>query len=421
MWSNTGKSKDNTFSLILIAKDEFWKCLRRKLHRQLEIYHKSYFLSLSIFLLSVAGINAFIDPYGIWFSPAIQGVNWSKPKKNLHQRLFKAFDIAHKKPTGLILGSSRALYGLSPKHPKLIQHQPVYNAALSSANMYELLRYFQHALHHQPDLKLVIIGLDFFAFNKNISNRLDFSESRLSRPLFFSKDALVTTLSWSVLLDSGETLSRNREKPDIQQFQEDGFALYHEYIEQPRESQHRLKAFERSIANHFRSADILASYDLSKVQLENLQRIVDICREQDIELQLFISPTHVTDLEAIYAAGLWPDFEEWKRKVVQITPVWDFSGYTLLNSEEINDQMLNYWDSHHYRRHVGDGILNVILSDSQTSPSLDWPSAPLTQKNIEYSLQKTRKDQLRWRSQNQSTFQWIQNLKKLHYSSQSSN
>ena len=377
-------------------------------------YYVAWFSLTGAILLSAASFNIFVDPYGIWPAPRVHQWNWSKPKQNLHQRLFRAADIAYRQPTTVILGSSRVIYSLSPQHPALSKYQPAYNSGLSSANMYEELRYFQHALYHQPDLKLVIIGLDFFSFNRYIKNRPDFSESRLARPFLLSSDSLVTTLSWSVLLDSRETLKRNQATPDVQLFSRDGFGQYPEELKETQSSGYRLKAFEHSITSHFRSPEVLGTYQISEFQLANFQKIVDICRKQNIELRLFISPTHVADLEAIYAAGLWPEFENWKRRLVEIAPIWDFSGYTSINSEKISDQMLNYWDSHHYRRRVGDKILNTILDSSQSSQSTNWPITPLTQRNIEQRLQETREVQNSWRAQNQSTVEWVQNLKKMH-------
>lgn len=395
--------------------------LKNRLHRKLKQYYWFYCAGVAVCLLSVSSANIAVDPYGIWFSQRIWGWNWSKPKQTLHQRLFKAFDIAHQKPVGLILGSSRVLYSLSPDHPALANYQPVYNAGLSSANMYEQLRYLQHALYYQPKLKIVIVGLDFFSFNQNIKNRPDFREDRLARPLFLSKDYLITSLSLSVLGDSQETLNRNKLNPSSQPFYENGFGKYREELEQLKGSGYRLKAFEHSISSHFKSPEILGNYQISEEKLENLKQIVEICQKNNIQLKLFISPTHVADLEAISAAGLWTEFEQWKRLLVKISPVWDFSGYTPTTSEEISDQMLNYWDSHHYRRSVGDKILNVILDDSKAVSWLDRPSSPLTQKNIEYSLQKTRESQSIWRAQHQSTVQWIRALKKLHYTASNSN
>ncbi|GFZ91240.1 hypothetical protein [Okeania sp. KiyG1] len=75
-----------------------------------------------------------------------------------------------------------------------------------------------------------------------------------------------------------------------------------------------------------------------------------MCQENNIKLILFISPSHATQWEAIRATGEWSTFEEWKREVVKITPVFDFSGYNTITTEPIHNDMENYRDNSHYTK-----------------------------------------------------------------------
>ncbi|MGK7936871.1 MAG: hypothetical protein AB4206_13905 [Xenococcaceae cyanobacterium] len=52
--------------------------------------------------------------------------------------------------------------------------------------------------------------------------------------------------------------------------------------------------------------------------MENLQAIIDKCEQHNIEVKVFISPSHATQYEAINVAGLWSTFEQWKREVINI-------------------------------------------------------------------------------------------------------
>ena len=65
-------------------------------------------------------------------------------------------------------------------------------------------------------------------------------------------------------------------------------------------------------------------YKLSEDRFNDFKKIVEFCRQNNIELIVFISPSHATQWEALRVTDRWDSFEEWKRKMVAITPVWDF-------------------------------------------------------------------------------------------------
>lgn len=86
-------------------------------------------------------------------------------------------------------------------------------------------------------------------------------------------------------------------------------------------------------------------YKLSEDRFNDFKKIVEFCRQNNIELIVFISPSHATQWEALRVTDRWDSFEEWKRKMVAITPVWDFSGYNSVTSEPIQPIMSNYVDN----------------------------------------------------------------------------
>ena len=141
--------------------------------------YRSYLRFLVFFaltaLLGVAGLNWLIDPYYVYGSPSINGLNTNKTEFGSQQRLGKAFAIKHQRPGAVILGSSRAWIGLRPDNPAW-GTTPVYNLGLNATNIYETFRYLQHAaaLH---DLETVVLGADFFAWNAYRENQADFDES----------------------------------------------------------------------------------------------------------------------------------------------------------------------------------------------------------------------------------------------------
>ncbi|MEB3342006.1 hypothetical protein [Okeania sp.] len=126
-----------------------------------------------------------------------------------------------------------------------------------------------------------------------------------------------------------------------------------------------------------------------------MKKIVDFCKQKQIKLIVFISPSHATQWEIIKNAGHWSSFEEWKREVVKITPVFDFSGYNTITTEPIHNNMENYTENSHYTPKVGNLILNRILSYKEEELPEDFVIL-INSKNLESHLEKIRQDREVW-------------------------
>ncbi|GAB4529264.1 MAG: hypothetical protein Tsb0014_11130 [Pleurocapsa sp.] len=349
--------------------------------------------AIALPLLSVAGLNIAIDPYGIFATPTTTGINKIKPKKEHLGRLYKAFDIRRIKPTTILLGSSRVETGLNSNHPGFPQTKLTYNSGFQAANTYEILRYLEHAIAQQPELEQVILGIDFFMFNSNLTNRDDFSEARLGDK-FPSQDMLNATLSFDALIASKDTLEANLVQP-------------HQLNDRNSKITSGFKFWLRSFLNN---PELYNGYQFDPKRLKYLNQIVNLCQQSNIDLKIFISPTHATQYEAIEVAGLWSVFEQWKREVVAITPVWDFSGYNSITTEKISGRAINYLDSSHYSQVTGDLILNRLLSFNIEQVPDDF-GVYINPQNIELHLAKIRQDQRVWQTNNLTEVQLVREIK----------
>ena len=357
-------------------------------------------------LLGVALFNLAIDPYGLFNSPQIAGVNSLKTKQFSHVRLFKTIDVIRVKPKTLLLGSSRTDLGLNPEHPKLNSQQPAYNLGLVGPNMYEVKRYFEHTLKNQPELETVILGIDLFMFNEYKKNAVDFSENRLEKENLTIKELLNTTLSTSAIQASTATIKSNLNSDAYYLYKSNG--LRYVYHNQPHRSPR--KQFQGSISGLLNSAEYYQKYKLSQAFLNDFKELVSICQQRNIELKVFISPAHASQWESLYMAGLWQSFEEWKREIVQVTPIWDFSGYNTITTDSIDKNMINYWDSSHYRQEVGDLILDRLLDSNNQAIPHDFGFL-ITQNNIEFHLARILAERDIWIKNNPDMIDFIAQLK----------
>jgi hypothetical protein len=118
--------------------------------------------------LLVIGFNLLVDPYSNFHSIKIKHLNEVRNVTDVlvsDCRFYRSLQISHLKPKVIFLGSSRIMAGINPENLiHMIGEKSIYNAGFHGARFDEIYDFFNHALHFQPELKKVFIGIDFFAF-----------------------------------------------------------------------------------------------------------------------------------------------------------------------------------------------------------------------------------------------------------------
>ncbi len=142
---------------------------------------------------------------------------------------------------------------------------------------------------------------------------------------------------------------------------------------------------ERNVKAHISSARFLepAQYrivleDRTAVTLQSLKEIVNLAKQNNIHLIVFLNPLHKltylnTDLDL---------FARFKKGLAEFTRYYDFTG---LNSITTNNYY--YYETSHYRRPVGDMMLKVMLGTPEISVPDDFGFL-VTRENIDAHVQK---------------------------------
>ena len=382
------------------------------------------------FVAAVGGINYTVDPYGIYHDWRIEGLNEIKPQAEEHDSLVKAHAIENLRPKGLILGNSRTEVGLDPEHAAFPSSaRPVYNAGLEGTKSATALRYLKHALTVGSP-RLVIVGVDFLNFlvdpaptvaSKQWSREVEERGNPVLDQRQRIRDVVDTLFSLDALLDSVKTViaQTNPYAPDMTRL---GLVTMREYVPITRRLGYAALFLQKDkdYANYLRgkaSANFVQD-GRSSPQLETLAQLIELSRVHRIQLILVIYPYHAHVLELLDAAGLWNDFEAWKRELVKILahdaevhpestpiPLWDFSGYNLYTTERVpaqNDltsEMRWYRDPGHFKKELGDLLLARVLGSEDQKAAPSTFGVLLNAANIERGLAHTGAERDRYREE----------------------
>ncbi len=332
----------------------------------------------------------------------------------------KIISVLRNPPDALIIGTSREDSGIDPKHP-VFQDHSVFNAAISSQPFLESKEILQSLSDHKKFPEQIVFGLLFE--NANVFGYplpADYSQENFNT---FRPYKLL--LSLSTLKSSAKTIVKNLTAEASISENNDGFRAPDKWVDQLLIGQH--KAFVDTekhylLDNHFplpacKSA-LIADINNEKTltPMEEVRDAVAIAYRMKTEMHLFIGPSHARQWETIGASGLWGQFENWKRMLVDIveseaqkanaTPfqVWDFSGYNSITEEPVpsasdkTKRMRYYYESSHYTPAAGDLVLDRIFnyhSPDRTVP--DDFGILITSQNLEAHLAHIRTDREHYR------------------------
>lgn len=398
--------------------------------------YAAFTVLLPLFCLIAIGLfNRVIDPYQI-FSADRHALYNDKPALHANMRLHKAYQVRLQKPDSLILGSSKAIQGLPTAHP-LFDGQRVYNLAMPLASMKELTFLLRHANTVSP-VRHVVLGLDFLSFNtlaRTDGPAAGFRPQRLQghsgteSPMTDYLSALVSLdalrASYQVLRQRRQLAADNAPADKLTEHR----ALTGLGGREDAEIRSRLldgghHSNTLKIEEFFTNAVYLPSphrqFSFDNAQENSLHWFEEFLRtlhENNMSASLFISPSHARLNELIDAAGLWSQYEQWRRQMLSIslrvahdygdTPykLLDFSTPGDITTEvfpAIGDSdyhMRYYYESIHFNQQTGALVLDRLKEDREQPDSVitaDFGQL-LSESNIEAFLQEIRTRQSRFR------------------------
>jgi len=344
---------------------------------------------ITILIPIIALLNYVIDPNGMNNKIVIDGINSSKKTNTGYSYRFKTNRLVNDKFDTLMLGTSR----IGVMDPRVVNGYTKGNtfnleAPASITEMHYKL--FKYALKYN-NIKNVVYGIDFMAFNKSrtlgktfsqfngLNNKIVNGEKISNYDLYFNLD---TTKS------SSYVLYKNLMNQEIvaEKFLQNGMRVFYQYIDSLKKGTYSYnKRMEFTFHEYYNDFNgIYKNYKYSENYLDYFSKIIKECKENNIKIWVYIPPMYNLHFDSLKSAGYYDEFERFKRELVKFTNYIDFTGYnTITNNSD------NFWDSAHLKVKMTKPVMARIFHDK----SVDVPSdfgVLVTPENIETHLKNLR-------------------------------
>jgi hypothetical protein len=378
--------------------------------------------------------NLIVDPLNTWHIVKLDGFNAVKNRAYKYERIAKPLMVERMQPQRVFIGTSRTEYSLSGASPALPQQPPMtaLNLGMRAANIKEIQLMLQHALLQAP-VREAVIGLETHAFNRSAGRPTELDnyvvrdwlgDKNPGYRLYQFRDTL---LAMDVSSASVKTLERQTE--DDRKMAEDGRFLAEKNIPAILESGGYRYSFDYWISEIIEGASSLCQpgiYGAGDVAIARFRDTLEIAAKADIDLKLFISPSHVSLLYAHQIQGTWAGSERWKRAMVTAVDevnreygttykIIDFETVNPLTTETIpavGDQtstMQYFFDPAHFSMATGDKILGRLYDTDDA----DW-GVELNLDKLDEQLQQLRQSVARWAQQNPDEQAYVKSITDRH-------
>ncbi len=365
-----------------------------------------------IYIVFASTVNLTVDPMGYYFLTTHKFFNEFKPLSH-GSRVQKSLLLKNGDFDAIIAGTSRAQVGIDPDHPKLSEYK-TFNLSLISSNIFEINKVLQFTQKHQ-DIKLLIWGMDLFAFNANVFTQRDFNLSLFADENNIYRIYSGYLMSFKTLKNSFKTVKLNFLGNSISSYtRADGFRFISpETRIQPRQT------FRRTMkADFLGNENTYSGFAYDDLRVSLIRETLEQYSKNGARIILFISPIHAWQLELIHQVGLFEHYKQMKRDLLKMVSrfnaehksssqisLWDFGTYHPITTEKIppeddpKTQMNWFWESSHFKKELGDKILDLILEPADVYQKRPDFGVLLTQQNIENELAELDRKKLKYRKE----------------------
>jgi len=338
-----------------------------------------FFTGLAVPFLCVAAASLYVNPYCV----ISQCNDWDMLIPSKYDRTMirttMAYVVGHLKPEAVVLGTSRAKF-LDKKHPGW-HVQPVLNAAVPGASMFEIRRLFEHIQMIHP-LKKMVLVLDYPYFNvKEAEGFVDGRFLRVTKPTRITEYYSTVAQDYYIELFSSNSFAR----------------IINVLFPLPPKWRGNLERYSLNKYKSRSSQVSNASAGQEGGPFAELKTIIAIAAENAIDAIFVLPPFPVRNHpDFLYTETYF----QWERDIVALLEktattygkrfdLWDFSDYNAVTAGE------NWFgDEFHFNPLGGTLMLNRIFHtcDDRCDDVPGNFGVKITQENIERHIRKMRVD-----------------------------
>lgn len=332
--------------------------------------HIRYIILSILFSSLVFGMGLFIkyiiDPAGI---NNVFDIGLVKDPE-LSSRTQKFVAINQFKPNSIMLGGSR-VECLNPQSLQKYTSDKVYNLGLPGSKLEELIYFLKYSID-KFNIKNVVLGLNFYTFSEKmkIDNHFDFDEEIFKSGFTFQKK--IKYYLGLPIIKYFEILYTHKFNQPL--YLNGGATIYfQDKMLSGKSLKDRIKPDKAYIYKY-------RDFTLGKKELNTLADIVELCKENNINLQVYTTAIYASQFQFLKDENKIDEYYKWKKAIVKITPFWDFM---YLNS--ISKNGANYIDPSHLRQEVGALYFAKIFGDTTVEIPEDF-GVYVTENNINEHL-----------------------------------
>jgi|GEM_PF-3661013 len=348
------------------------------------------FVALSFLgVVFVGGVNFVVDPYGYNNLVLIEKINKNKNSNTSMTTRYKSNILTNGNFNVIMLGTSR-IGVMDPSIVKNYLNLETFNLEYPGSNAEIHNKFFKYA-NHFNEVKYLIYGIDFMAFNENriikndfkefydLQNKLENFEKISNYELYFNLNTFVATTKLVIKNIFG------LQKIVPTYLVTNGMRDYKNYIEDLKNKKLKLdNNIELSIKSYFKRDGIYKNYTLSSDYVNDFKNTLEYCKANNIKVFVYIPPMYSDHYDAIAKAGYFEQYELFQKELVGITNYIDFTGHNTISKNKNN-----YWDSSHLRKEITSVIMAKIFNDESVDIPKDF-GILVTKQNINQHLENLR-------------------------------
>ena len=324
----------------------------------------------SILTIGVVGTNFLIDP--MWHYAHAHELN--DVQKVINEREQKTAELKYEDSAynTILIGSSRSTY-ISPKS---FSKWKVYNYSVANLSMreYQSMMLYAKKANDAP-VERYVLGVDFFKSSEkeaSIAQSIANYEAKVDSSFYRTKNLFsLDLLDYSI---DNIRLSYNNEISEDRLYNRNNMAFAKKLSEKETQNSTSQKIIR------FKKEFYGTNYTYYSRYKEIMQKVM--LTSPSSEKIVYTTPISTELFKALVETDLLDEYELWLRDLVEVFGgVWNF-----MYPNSITNNIMNYFDGHHFYPEVGDQIAKRISSPNDQSIPNDF-GVYVTKENIDEHIE----------------------------------